>query len=87
MTGKQFGAEWTKEAVLKSALLFLLQFVIFLGIAFLVLFGGRFSQVMQIMKEQGANYLYAVVCILMLFVIAYCYFYFENSKVNLLLHF
>ena len=83
MTGKQFGAEWTKEAVLKSALLFLLQFVIFLGIAFLVLFGGRFSQVMQIMKEQGANYLYAVVCILMLFVIAYCYFYFENREILL----
>lgn len=83
MTGKQFGAEWTKQSVLKSALLFLLQFVIFLGIAFVVLFGGRFSQVMQIMKEQGANYLYAVVCILMLFVIAYCYFYFENREILL----
>ncbi len=81
MTGKQFGTEWTKQNVLKSVLLFLLQFVIFLGIAFVVLFGGRFSQVIGVMKEQGANYLYAVVCILMLFVIAYCYFYFENREI------
>lgn len=81
MAVKQFGKEWKKKDVLASALLFFLHFVIFLGLAFLLLFSGKFSQVKTIFQEQGANYLYAVVCILLLFVIAYFYFFFENREI------
>ncbi|MBQ8685826.1 MAG: HD domain-containing protein [Clostridia bacterium] len=81
MAVKQFGEEWTKQHVLKSTLLFLLHFIIFIGLAFVLLFGGKFSQVSKTMSEQGANYLYATFCILLLFVIAYFYFYFENRDI------
>ncbi|MBQ8291625.1 MAG: HD domain-containing protein [Clostridia bacterium] len=82
MTQKEFGRGWTKGQTLKSSLLFALHFLIFIGIAAVLLFWGRrFGGLGVYLKEQGANYLYALFCIFLLFVVSYCYFYFENKQI------
>ena len=78
MERKQIGKEWTKAHALKSALQFFLHFVIFLLLAFILLFWKNFSQIGEHMKAQGGNYLYVMFCVLLLFVITYFYFYFED---------
>lgn len=80
MTNRKFGRDWTKEDVLKSSAWFFLHFVIFILIAVFVLFGGKLSQLGTTVKEQGANYLYALFCILLLFIITYFYFFFEDKQ-------
>ena len=81
MAEKEFGREWTKRHAFQSALLFLLHIVIFLGIAVILVLGDKFSDLRTYMREEGANYLYAVFCILLLFLITYLYFLFENKRI------
>ena len=80
MERKQIGKEWTKAHALKSALQFFLHFVIFLLLAFVLLLWGKFSQIGEYMKTQGGNYLYVAFCVLLLFIITYFYFYFEDRN-------
>ena len=80
MATKQFGREWTKQHVLKSVFLFLTHFLIFITIAAALLLGNKLGRIREYMREQGANYLYALFCIFLLFVIAYLYFFFENRE-------
>ena len=81
MTNKRFGKDWTRSDFLKSASWFFLHFVIFILITVILLFGGRVSEVGKNMKEQGANYLYALFCIFLLFIISYFYFFFEEKEI------
>ena len=81
MTDRQFGKDWTKQHAIKSALLFFLHFLIFVLIALLVTMGGKLSQIGSVVSSQGANYLYALFCIFLLFVIAYFYFLFEDRDI------
>ena len=81
MAEKKFGAEWTKQHTLKSTLLFLLHFLIFMLIAAGLLLGDKLSELKKYMSEQGANYLYATFCIFLLFVITYFYFFFEDRSI------
>ena len=80
MTEKKFGKEWSKQDTLKSAVLFLMHFIIFLGIAALLLLWGKRNNIGAYMREQGANFVYATFCIFLLFVITYFYFYFEDRE-------
>lgn len=80
MAEKEFGKEWTKRHAIASALLFLLHILIFLGLAVILVLGDKFSNLKSYMKEEGANYLYAGFCILLLFFIMYLYFLFENKQ-------
>ena len=78
MTTKEFGKTWTKREVLKSSFLYLLHFLIYLGIAAILLFSERWSDLGNFLSQNGSNYLYAIFCTFLLFVITYLYFFFEN---------
>ncbi len=80
MTTKEFGKTWTKREALKSSFLYLLHFLIYLGIAALLLFSERWSDLGNFLSKNGSNYLYAIFCTFLLFVITYLYFFFENRK-------
>ncbi len=81
MNERQFGQEWTKSHAMKSILLFLLHFVIFIGIAAVVLASSGVMVFGESFVSQGANYLYAVFCIFLLFLITYLYFFFESRDI------
>ncbi len=80
MTEKTLGREWTKAHTLKSALWFLLHFLIFSLIAGLLLLSNKFSRLGEFMSAQGANYLYAIFCVFLLLAITYFYFFFEDRE-------
>ena len=80
MSEKTFGRSWTKADTFKSALLFLLQFVILALIAAGLLLGNKLSYIGEYMQERGADYLYALFSILLMTSIMYFYFYFENKE-------
>lgn len=81
MRVKQIGTAWTKSHTLKSALLFLLHVIIFILIGAALLLSGKMSQLKEVFREQGANYLYTLFCVVLLFLIAYFYFFFEDREV------
>ena len=78
METKRIGREWTRAHALKSALQFFLHFVIFSLLAFILLVWDKFPQISEYMQTQGGNYLYTAFCVLLLFIITYFYFYFED---------
>ena len=80
MTIKKFQKAWTKKDVGRSIGFFFLHFFIFIILAGLVLLGGKMSDLGSYMKEKGADYLYALFCILLVVTIAYCYFFFEDRE-------
>ena len=63
MAVKQIGRGWTRADTLKSTLLFILQFIIFVGIAGFLLLGDKLGILREFMSKEGANYLYAIFCI------------------------
>lgn len=75
------GVQFTRTKAVKNALWFLLHFVIFVAIAVILLFAGRFSKLPALMREHAGNYLYALFSIALLFIISYFYFYFEDREV------
>ena len=80
MTIKKFQRPWTKQDFGRSIGFFFLHFFLFILLAGVVLLGGKLSDIGGYMKEKGADYLYAVVCILLVMTIAYCYFLFEDRE-------
>ena len=83
MTVKQVGKNWTKSHALKSALWFLLHFVIYIVLAAILIFGNKLSEIGKYVNEQGANYLYAIFCTFLITVILYFYFFFEDREMLL----
>ena len=81
MTDRQLYSGWTKGNTLKSSLWFLLHFVLFTLMVGFLLLGNKLGYIESYMKDHGANYLYALFCGFLLFVILYCYFLFENREV------
>ena len=83
MTEKQIGKEWTKSDILKSALLFTLHVCIFILVVagMLLWFTRKWSGVSEGFHDGGANYLYALFCVVLLFIVAYFYFFFEDREV------
>lgn len=77
----EFKSEWTKQDAFKSVLWFVLHYFLFIALAVVLLFGDKITAIGQYLSKYGADYLYAVSCILMLFVITYLYFLFENREV------
>ena len=81
MTEKTFGANWTKTDTLKSALMFLLHFILLTLIAAICLLGNKLTYIADYMKERGADYLYALFSVFLLTAIMYFYFFFENKEI------
>ncbi len=78
---KELTTQFTKTHAVYSALWFLLHFILFIGLAVLLLFAGKFTKLPALMKEHTGNYLYALFSIALLFIISYFYFYFEDREV------
>jgi hypothetical protein len=76
---KKFERAWTKKEWCKSILFFLLHFIIFIGIAAVVLLYDKFSNIQSYMKDHGADYLYALFSIFLIVAIMYFYFLFEDK--------
>ena len=74
-------ASLSKNEIFKSSMLFVLHFVILVLIVACVLFGDKIGTISEMLKENGANYLYMVFCLMLLLVITYFYFFTENTKV------
>ena len=71
----------TKNELVKSAMLFVLHFVILVILVACMLFGDKLGTIGVMLKENAANYLYMLFCLLLLLVITYFYFLTENSEV------
>ena len=80
MNEKERVVKWNKSHALKSVLLFLVNFLLYIGIAAILLLWDKFPYLGEHMSEKGAQYIYAVFCSFLLMVITYCYFYFEDRE-------
>jgi hypothetical protein len=81
METKPFGMDWTRNDTAKSAFLFLMHCIILVAVAAGVLLGNKLSYLVAYLRENGAYYLYALICVLLLIVIMYLYFFFEDRDV------
>lgn len=81
MTGNQLDKEWTKRTLIKSILYFLLHFILFVTMGAVVLLWDQFGNLAEHMDKYGSNYLYALFCVLMLVVITYLYYMFEDKSI------
>lgn len=81
MEDKQFGMDWTRKDTAKSAFLFFMHFIILVTLAAGLLLGNKLSHIVEYMQENGAYYLYALICAMLLVVIMYLYFFFEDRDV------
>ncbi len=73
--------EFTQKDRVKSAALFFLQVILFVAIAAILLFAEDFSSLGEHFRNEGGNYLYTLCSLLLLFVIAYLYFLFEEREI------
>ncbi len=83
MERKEFANQWTKSHTLKSVLWYFLHYAIFVVAAALMLLWDKWSTLKESISKEGANYLYALFCTMLLFIIMYLYFFFENREMLL----
>ena len=81
MINRKFNKRWTKSDTVRSVSFFLLHFMIFIILAAVAVFSDGDAAIIDMVKQNGASYLYAVFCVLLLFVITYFYFFFENREI------
>ena len=81
MESKQFAMDWTKKDTAKSAWLFFMHFILLVALSAGILLGNKLSYIVEYMKENGAYYLYALICVMLLVIIMYLYFFFEDKNV------
>ena len=71
----------SRHDIFKSAMLFVLHFLIMLFVVATMLFRDKLGMIGTMMKANAANYMYMVFCLMLLLVITYFYFYTENDKI------
>ena len=76
----RFGNEWTTQNTFKSILLFFVHFVVLVLVMAVLILGLQLNNFVEHMKQFGASYLYALFCVLLLVVIMYLYFMFEDKR-------
>ena len=81
MAVKTYTSGWTNQSGLKSAMMFLLHFVLLVIIAVCLLFGNKLDYLAEYFTEYGKDYLYALFSVFLLMIILYCYFFFENKEI------
>ena len=77
----RFGNEWTTKHTVKSILYFFMHFIILVSIMAGLLLGAQLNNFVEHMREFGANYLYSLFCVMLLVLITYMYFFFEDKRV------
>ena len=81
MAVKQLSGQWSKRDTVKSILFFLLHTTVLIVILATILLVGKLSEIKDYMKENGADYLYALLAVVLLLVIMYFYFLFEDKEI------
>ena len=71
---------WTKQLAAKSVWMYFLHFFLLVILAAALLLWDKLEYLDTYMKTHGANYLYALLCIILFVVILYVYFIFENKN-------
>ncbi len=81
MAMQQTTLHWSKQDFLKSLLLFFAHFLLLVGIAAALLLGNKMSEIKAYMTKYGAQYVYALFCMILLTCILYFYFFYENKNI------
>lgn len=76
----RFGTDWSRQKIFKSILLFFVHFIILIGLMAVLVLGNQLNNFSAHMREYGASYLYALFCVLLLILIMYLYFMFEDKR-------
>ncbi|MBQ7369438.1 MAG: HDIG domain-containing protein [Clostridia bacterium] len=71
----------SKNEYVKSILLFFLHLVVLVAIVAVLLFGDKLGTIGVTLKNNAANYLYMLFCLILLTGILYVYFLFENPSI------
>ena len=79
MAVKQLSGEWNKKDTVKSILFFLLHTIILIVLLAAVLLADKLTYIKEYMNENNADYLYALFAVVMLLLIMYFYFLFEDK--------
>ena len=77
----RYGHDWTTKHTVKSILLFFMHFVVLIAIMATFLLGAQLGHIAEHMREFGASYLYSLFCVMLLVLITYMYFFFEDKRV------
>ena len=77
----RYGHDWTTKHTVKSILLFFVHFAVLVAIMAALLLGAQMGHIAEHMREFGANYLYSLFCVMLLVLITYMYFFFEDKRV------
>ena len=81
MAVKQLSGQWGKRDTAKSILFFLLHTCILIVLLAAILLADKLSYISEYMKENGADYLYALLAVVLLLLIMYFYFLFEDQEI------
>ena len=81
MAVKQLSGQWGKRDTAKSILFFLLHTSILIVLLAAILLADKLSYIQEYMKENGADYLYALLAVILLLLIMYFYFLFEDKDI------
>ena len=81
MAVKQLSGEWNQKDTVKSILFFLLHTIILIVILAAVLLAKELWHIKEYMNENKADYLYALFAVIMLLLIMYFYFLFEDKEI------
>ena len=73
--------EWSRRQTVRSAMLFVLHFVLLVLITCGLMVYDKFPVLMETLKANGANYTYMLFCIALFVGILYFYFFFEDRAV------
>ena len=77
----RFGNDWSTRKTINSICLFFVHFVVLVGIMATLLLGSQLNNFTEHMREFGASYLYSLFGVMLLVIITYMYFFFEDKRV------
>ena len=81
MAVKQLSGQWNKKDTVKSILFFLLHTVVLIVLLAVILLAKELPNIKEYMKKNGADYLYALFAVVLLLLIMYFYFLFEDKEI------
>ena len=77
----RFENDWSTKKTIKSICLFFVHFIILISIMAVLILGEQLNNFTDHMRQFGASYLYALFCVMLLVLITYMYFLFEDKRV------
>ena len=81
MAVKQLSGQWGKKELVKSILFFLLHTIALIVLLAVILLAKELPNIKEHMRAFGADYLYALLAVVLLLLIMYFYFLFEDKNI------